>query len=150
MAAVSVIGYPDYFTPRDWLAGLEGVQVAATVPLTAPTGAHTLYTVPAGRTLVVRILQNAVAGKADPATPVSGTVRCLVEAEKGFDGASTPLYLSWAEAIMAPGAGGGDNVVLQVPLVLKGGAAGNALTCNQAVTNMVAWDGQTILAGVLL
>jgi hypothetical protein len=150
MAAVTSIGYPDWFRPRDYLAGLEGSQVWATWTLTAPSGTHDFYTIPAGKTLVVRLIGNNVAGHTAPAAPGNGLLRAYLEISKGLSGAGSAIQLAWTEVILAPGGYDHDSQVIPGPIVIPGGASGNVLRAGNTLTNIDSFDGLLYVLGALL
>lgn len=150
MGAMSSIGYPDYFRPRDFLSGLEGQQVYANRNFTSPSGTYNLYNVPAGKTLAVRLLGNSVAAHTAAGAAAPGLARSIIQIANGLDGASGLIYISWVEVILHMGQGDHDTLVIAEPFTIKGGAGGNQISVSCALTNLDSWDGLAYILGALL
>lgn len=146
---MSSVGYPDFFKPRDWLAGLGTEQNLFEIGVSVG-GPTTLYTIPAGKVLVLTrlLLQVSVIANA------AGTGPSFTEdvtASRGIDGASPAVSLQKMVLVTALGGYANDSYDLPHPVQITAPAGNtNLIQVQGSMNNMFNWGGVVLGYGALL
>lgn len=146
---MSSVGYPDFFKPRDWLAGLSTEQNLFSSGI-AFGGPSTLYTIPAGKVLVLTrlLLQLSVIANAAGTGP-SFTEDVTVS--RGIDGVSAATSLQKMVLITALGGYANDSYDLPHPVQITAPPGNtNLIQLTGTMNNMLNWGGVVLGYGALL
>ena len=145
---MSTYGYPDWSPARDYLSGLSGSQIIVEWELSAP-GAPILYTVGIGKTFVVTRVISCLSGFGN-GTNNGAWIKSQILVPNGLSGAEFPFKF-FMQALYL-GANSGDNsvVVVDGPIAIQGGTAGNDITYTLAQSLTGAISGSATILGVEL
>lgn len=150
LLAVSSIGYPDFFKPRDWLAGLGAQQQLFAFNVVGGGVPSLLYTIPAGKTLILTRLYLQLS-MCSTAAGIASFIS-VIDASQGITGSGVvdTLHRIWLVSAVSGSSNDSADIPHPLQIVAAAGVPNLLRQTGAAAGSIGAFDGSVIGYGALL